>query len=514
MNSKIRTKETKCFLIRFLNKIEQIGNTLPGEATILFILWFIIIGISFFISKLGISVVHPGTGKTIEVVNLLSEEQIRLFLTNIINNFITFKPLGLVLITIMGIGIAEKVGIIEVILKVFTKKIPIKFVTALVIFLGIMSNLIGDAGYIIYPPIVALVFLGIGRHPLVGLFAAYAGVSIGFSANVSLSMLDILIAEATISAAQIIKSNYISNSAMNYYFLAISCFMLTVSGTFATEKYIAPRFEKEENKNIYYNENSIMTDKEKKSLKYAGMSVIALLALIILLCIGGYTLFKNTQVSLLTIAPTLIKSIILLITLLFFIPVLVYGMTSGKIKSGKDLGNILYDSISKVGPYIMLAFIAGQLIALFKSSNISSVLVIKGAQYLVKLGITGLPLIVTFIILTAFLNLFVGSAVEKWAIMAPIFVPMFMLLGYSPALTQIAYRIGDSITNPISPIFTYFPIILGFARKYDSNIGMGTIMSSMIPYSIAFGLSWMTMLVIFILLGLPLGPGAGVYYTL
>ena len=499
--------EKQSLFMRFLNGVEVVGNKLPDPVTIFFILWFVVIAISAIVAKSGVSAVHPGTGETVAGVNLLSKEQLQLFLNNIVTNFTGFAPLGLVLVTMLGAGLAEKVGMMEVMLKSVADKIPAKLVTAAIIFIGIMANAVADAGFVVFPPLAALIFLGLGRHPLTGMFAAYAGVAAGFSANLIISMLDALVAGFTIPAAQIIDPNYTSTPAMNYYFLIASCFVLTAVGTFVTERYVAPRFDGTPYEDTGYDANAEVT------LKCAGIAVLIYAAIVVALCIGPNAFMKDPETgSLLASAAPLMAGMVPLITLLFFIPGIVYGIVSGKIKNDKDVAALLYESMAGMGSYIVLAFAAGQFLALFNSSNLSSLLAIKGAEWLKGVGLTGPVLIVVFVLFAGFINLFVGSCSAKWAIMAPIFVPMFMLLGYSPALTQMAYRIGDSITNPISPIFTYFPVILAYAKKYDKNMGIGTIMSAMLPFSLLCAVACIIVLVIFMQFNIPLGPSGPIYY--
>lgn len=521
---KIETKnqEKQGFMMRLLNGVERVGNKLPDPVTIFVMLWFVVIILSAIVANSGVTAVHPGqideeTGKNLVVsgVNLLSKEQLQLFLANVVTNFTSFAPLGLVLVTMLGAGLAEKSGYMEAVMKSSVTKVPKSFLTGAIIFIGIMSNAVADAGFVVLPPLAALVFLGVGRHPLVGLFAGYAGVAAGFSSNLIVCMLDVLIAGFTIPAAQIIDPNYVGTPAMNWYFLMASTVMLTVLGAFVTERYLAPRFEGSSFEVGDSDVTTELTPREKKAMKTATIGLLIGVLVVVALCIGPNAFMKDPETgSLLSANATLMKGMVPIITVLFFIPGLTYGVVNKTIKNDKDLAAILYESMAGMGSYIVLAFAAGQFLALFNASNMSSLLSIKGAKWLEGIGLSGPGLIVAFILFAAFINMFVGSASAKWAIMAPIFVPMFLLLGYDPALTQVAYRIGDSITNPISPLFTYFPVLLAFAKKYDKDIGIGTVMASMMPYSIVFGIAWIILLVIFMVAGLPLGPGGGIYYTM
>ncbi len=507
---KAQVKESK-FFSKFLNGIEVVGNKLPDPVTIFAILCGLIIILSKVLFVANTSVVHPLTQETVNVVDLMSKDGLRGIVTSIVGNFQGFPPLGLVLVVMLGAGVAEKSGLMEAALKNSISKVPKSLITGMIIFVGILANAAGDAGFIVLPPLAAIVFLGIGRHPLIGMFAAYAGVAGGFSANIMVSMIDVLLAGFTIPAAQMIDPSYQATPAMNFYFLLVSTVLILIASVIITEKIIAPRFDRYEGDSDSEMVSEI-NEYEKKGIKWAGISLVIMVVVLVGLCIGDGAFMKDAETnSLLAPKAPLMKGLVPIITLMFFIPGLIYGKITKKIKNDKDVVVMMGQSMSEMGMYIVLAFAASQFLALFTISNIGVIISVKGAESLKNMGFTGFGLIIGFIILSGFINLFVGSASAKWAIMAPVFVPMFLLLDYNPAITQVAYRIGDSITNPISPLFPYFPIILAFARKYDKKAGMGTIMANMLPYSIAYGILWIILLVVFMKFNIPLGPGAGIY---
>lgn len=510
----MRTKKMN-FFEKVLNFFEIIGNKMPDPVTLSFILGILVVILSKIAALQNISAIHPETGKTLLVFDLLSKAGFQKIFTSIIPNFQNFPPLGIVLVSMLGAGIAEKTGFMEELLRITIIKIPKPLVTGCIILIGILGNAAGDISFIILPPLAAIIFINLKRHPFIGIFAAYASVAAGFAANLFISVSDILVTTFTIPAAQILDESYNGSIAMNFYFLFFSTFVLTITGIFVTEKIIAPRFE--DKTYISYNEDKKETldkDIRKKSLKYALISLVIFFIIIVVLCTGENAFFRDPETGSLTSANSvLMKSLIILVTLAFFIPGTVYGIVTGKIKTDKDLVRLMGQSMSDMGLYIVLAFTSAQFLAFFNMSNLASIFSIKGSEALKNLGISGIPLIILFILLSSVINIFVGSASAKWAIMASIFVPMFMLLGYDPALTQIAYRIGDSITNPISPLFPYFPILIAVVRKYDKNTGLGTIISNMIPYSFFFGIIWTALLIIFIIFNFPLGPGAGIYYN-
>ncbi len=348
------------------------------------------------------------------------------------------------------------------------------------------------------------------------MFAAYAGVAGGFAANIMVNMSDVLAASFTIPAAQVIDPSYQGTPAMNLYFIMASVPMLVVLGALVTEKIVAPRFPSYEPTEELAMEMEVEeNENEPKGLKWAGISFLAMLLSIVLLSIGENSFMADPATgSILAYASPLMQGIVPLITIIFFVPGIVYGKITGSIKNDKEAARMMGESMRDMGPYIVLAFVASQFLAYFNWSNLGIVLSVKGAETLKAAGLTGIGLIVGFIGISALINIFVGSASAKWAIMAPIFVPMFMLLDFDPALSQMAYRIGDSITNPLTPLLPYFPILLAFARKYDKNVGMGTMISNMLPYSIVFFVMWTVLLIIFMVFNIPLGPGGGIYYTI
>lgn len=501
-------------LDRILNKIEIVGNRMPDPVTIFFILC---IGIMI-ISKLasGVTVVNPSNNENVAIVNLLSREGLTKLLTESVNKFQQFPPLGMVIVVMLGAGVAEKSGLMSAAMENSIKKVPKPLVTATVLLVCILADGAGDAGFIILPPLAASLFLTMGRHPLVGMFVAYAGVSGGFSANLIVNMTDVLVASFTIPAAQMIDPNYKGTPAMNIYFMICSTILLIVIGVLITEKVIAPRFEKEG----YNNFNNIREEKhinenEKKGLFWAGITVLVMTLIVVCLSIGENAFMRDPETgSLLAWESPLMQGLIPIITLMLLVPGFIYGKITGSIKNDKDLVKMMGDAMKDLSSYIVLAFMASIFIALFNWSNMGIVMSVKGASLLKNSGFTGIGVIVGFIVLESIINIFVGSASAKWAIMAPIFVPMFLILEYNPAVTQMAFRIGDSITNPISPLFVFFPALLVFVRKYDEKAGMGTIISNMIPYSLAFGVFWTLLLIVFIIFNIPLGPGGAIKYVL
>lgn len=498
-------------LQRSLDRIEHIGNKLPHPVTLFAILALLVLILSAIISQFGIRVEHPGEpGTYVEVKNLLNKEGIRYLFTSMTDNFILFAPLGIVLVTMLGIGLAESTGLISAILRGFVLFIPKSLITAGLVFAGIMSSVASDAGYVVLPPLGAVIFAGLGRHPLAGLTAAFAGVSGGFSANLIITSLDPLLAGMTIDAAKIIDPAYAEtmNVAMNYYFIVVSVFVLTIAGAFVTERIVEPRLGTYSGE--YKEELKELDPVEKKGLLWSAISTGIVLIGVALLVLPTNSPLRADDGGI--IQSPFMDSLVPIIAILFFVPGLVYGYVTKEIKSDRDVADKLAKTMGMMGMFIVLSFTAGQFVAYFAESNMGLVLGVYGAQFLESIKLTGIPLLIVFIIICAFINLFIGSASAKWAMMAPIFVPIMMQLGYSPEVTQMAYRIADSTTNIITPLMTYFALIIAFAQKYDKKMGIGTLISVMLPYSIIFLIVWTIMLVVWIFFGIDLGPGSPIYY--
>jgi len=500
-------KEDLTITDKILNGIERVGNKLPQPIILFFILAGFVLFISWFISLFNVAVQHPGTGETIEAINLLSKSGLQRVFTEAVNNFTQFAPLGVVLVAMLGVGIADKSGLITAALKKLVMGAPDRYITAVVVFAGIMSNLALDAGYVVLVPLGAIIFAAKDRHPLVGLAAAFAGVSGGFSANLIISALDPLLAGLSTEAAQLIDKSYTVLPTANWYFMIASTFLVTVVGTWVTEKIVAPRFGE------YHGEHSEEMDKikpeESRGLKSA---IIWTIITIIGIAVLSHFVLRGENGDLIATITPFVHSMVPLIAIFFFIPGIAYGKTAGTIKNSDDVADYFEETMADMGGYIALAFAAGQFVSYFSWSNLGTILAIKGADFLQAINFTGLPLILVFIFVAALINIFIGSATAKWAIMAPVFVPMLMQLDYSPEFAQMAYRIGDSTTNIISPLMPYFAIIIAFAKKYDDELGIGTLISTMLPYSVAFFIAWAVLLVIWFVFNLPIGPGGALFY--
>ncbi|KXZ39458.1 aminobenzoyl-glutamate transport protein [Alkalithermobacter thermoalcaliphilus JW-YL-7 = DSM 7308] len=515
MSTKQLEQPTKKSLFgKFLDMIEKVGNALPHPVTLFFIFALAVVIISDIAARAGLSVqfdmIDRSTGEikeaTVGAVSLLNPDGIRFIFSKAVSNFTGFAPLGTVLVAMLGVGVAEGTGLISALLRKVVLNTPKRAITAVVVFLGIMSNIASDAGYVVLVPLGAIIFLSFGRHPLAGLAAAFAGVSGGFSANLLIGTVDPLLGGLSTEAAKILDPNYSVAATANWYFMIVSTFVITIIGTWITEKVVEPRLGE------YKGEEKVelkdLTAEEKKGLNASLISLLVYVAVIAALVVPSNGILRNPETGEILEHSAFMDGIVPIIMGFFLIPGVAYGIASKTIKDDKDVANAMGKAMGTMGGYLVLSFVAAQFIAYFNYSNLGTILAVKGAELLENIGFTGLPLIIAFILVSAFINLFIGSASAKWAIMAPVFVPMFMRLGYTPEFTQVAYRIGDSTTNIISPLMSYFAVIVAFAQKYDKKTGIGTLISSMVPYSIAFLLGWTVLLIIWSVLGLPIGPGA------
>lgn len=516
--SKVNSKEKKSLLIRMLNRVEYVGNALPSPATIFLLLTVAVMIISAICAKLGVSVTYEtidtANGNaivetTVTAVNLLSVESIRTLITQIVSNFTSFFALGTVFAIILGVSVADSSGMLSALLRRAANSAPKSLVTAMVVFLGIMSNIASSTGYVVLVPLGAILFMAFGRHPIAGLAAAFAGVSGGWSANLLIGTNDPMFAGMSTQAANMLDPNYVVSPLCNWYFMFASTFLITLIGTLVTDKIVEPRLGKYEGA-VEMNSNSALTPEEKRGLKFAGIAALIYVALILIAVVPTNGLLRSETGGFLS--SPFMSGIIFIMMLLFLIPGIAYGVGSGTIKNDKDVVEMMSKGISGLAGFMVLIFFAAQFTSFFTYSNLGTILSVAGANFLESVGFVGLPLIICLIILTAVINLFIAVDSAKWAIMAPVFVPMFMRLGMSPELTQVAYRIGDSCTNIIAPTMPFFVLTVAFFQKYDKKAGIGTVVSTMLPYSLCFLLGWIVLFIIWYVLGLPLGPGSPMFY--
>lgn len=522
----MQEKATSSQMQRFLRGVEWLGNLLPHPAILFVWMSVILLVASAILSMMGVSVVDPrpegakgrGEDGMIYVVNLLNGDGLAKIVENLVSNFTGFIPLGTVLVALLGVGIAERSGMISAALRGLVMNAPPKMVTFVVVFTGIMSNTASELGYVVLIPLAAMIFHSLGRHPLAGLAAAFAGVSGGYSANLLLGTVDPLLSGISQEAARIIDPEYVVGAEANWYFMAVSTFLVSGIGYFVTEKIVEPSLGKynpddADDPSVLDTKVERLTALEKKGLLWSGVSMLIFCLLLAWTIVPADGILRHPTTGLVAGSPFL-HGIVVFIFVFFAIPGIVYGKITNTIKTNDDVVNAMSAAMSSLSMYIVLVFFAAQFTAFFNWSNIGSVMAVSGANLLNDIGLTGPLLLVGFILICAFVNLMLGSASAQWAITAPIFVPMLMLTGYAPEMIQAAYRIGDSSTNIITPMMSYFGLIMAVAIRYKKDTGVGTLMSLMIPYSLLFLVGWTVLFCVWVFaLGLPVGPGAATYYT-
>lgn len=507
-------KKKHSFFNRALDIIEKVGNKLPHPATIFGGLAVLVIFFSWMMHALDTSAINPANGEMVTVKSLLSPDGIRWMYTNILTNFLKFPPLGYVLVVMIGIGLAEGTGLFTVMIRALVIYSPKAWITAAVVFAGIISGLAVEAGYVVLIPLGAMIFHALGRHPMAGLAAAFCGVSGGFGANIFIGTIDPILAGISTSAAQLIDPEMVVNPAVNYYFMIFSSFIVLIVGTLVTERVVEPRLGKYAGTAERFAIEKLSPE-EKKGMIWAALSAAVFIVLMAFTVAPEWGILRDPETGSVMRSP-FFTGIIIGILLFFLIPSLVYGVITGSIKNDKDMMKHIIQSMNGMGSYIVLVFFAAQFVYFFNYSNLGLIIAINGASLLTSINFTGPPLIAVFVVIAAFINLFMGSASAKWAIIAPVFIPMLMLLdpAYHPGLTQAAFRIGDSLTNLITPMMSYFALIVTFAERYDERYGIGTIISTMLPYTILLGIVWIAALMLWMWLGIPLGPDGPIYINI
>ena len=446
----------------------------------------------------------------------MSAEGLQKIFAGLVTNFTGFAPLGTVLVALLGVSVAEHSGLLSASLRGMVMGASERLVTFMVVFAAILSNTASELGYIVLIPLAAMIFHSLGRHPLAGLAAAFAGVSGGYSANLFLGTIDPLLSGITTAAAQLIDPTYQVGPEANWFFMIVSTFLIAILGTIITEKVVEPRlgkYDESEASEELVSDIQPLTALEKKGLKWAGFAMLAVAGILSLTIIPENGILRHPETGAISGSPFL-KGIVVVIFIVFAIPGFVYGKVVGTMKNDRDVIDGMSKAMGSLSLYIVLVFFAAQFVAFFKWTNLGTIMAINGAELLQALSLTGPEVFVLFIFMCALINLSLGSSSAQWAATAPIFVPMLMLIGYAPETIQAAYRIGDSVTNLITPMMSYFGLILAVATKYKKDMGIGTLVATMLPYSITFFIGWVVLFYVWVFaFGLPVGPASPIYYT-
>ncbi|MCH2124337.1 MAG: AbgT family transporter [Pirellulaceae bacterium] len=500
-----------------LGLIERIGNRLPDPVTLFIVGAFVVLIGSEIAVQSGWSVKNPTTGEIEVAKSLLSSEGMQWVWSKLVTNFTGFAPLGVVLVAMIGIGVAERSGLIGALLKAIVALTPPTLLTPAIIFVGVMSSMALDAGYVVLPPLAAAIFMRAGRSPIVGLAAVFAGVAAGFSANLLVTGLDPLLQSFTQEAARILDPEYSVDIRCNYYFMIASTFLITLVGWGTTRFLVEPRYsaadiraqvEAVQTHSTSSHVSHELTPAEYKGLAWAAFALALVGAVILaMIFVTGAPLNGYVEPRPGWKLAVWVQVIVPILFVLFLVPGLAFGIATKSIANDRDAAGMMNNTMSSMGPYIVLAFFASQFISWFGESNLGKLIALEGVALLQSWQMPLSLLVISIVMLAAGLNLFLGSASAKWALISTVFVPIFAGVGISPELTQAAYRIGDSVTNSITPLNPYVVIILVFMKQYQPQAGIGSLISLMLPYTVLFFVSWIAMLVVWMLLGLPLGPG-------
>jgi aminobenzoyl-glutamate transport protein len=498
----------RSWLQRFLGAVERIGNALPHPASLFALLAVGVVLASAVCHALGVSVTNPANGQTVAVVNLLNGAGIRKMVTESVRNFLAYPPLGISLACLLGLGVAEYSGLMGAGVRCMVLGAPRRWITPIVVFAGVISNAGSEVGYVLLTPLAAALYHALGRHPLLGLAAAFAGVSGGYSANLLVGSIDVLLAGLSEAAATIVDPGYRVAATANWYFMCVSTVLVTVVGTWVTERIAAPRLGDYAGDAVREKLDPL-SPRERRGLWAAAGATIVLTAVVVWGVLPEDGFLRDPA------RPKFADSAFMvgLATFIFLyglLPGLAYGIGAGTIRNDHDAVRGMDGTMKSMASFIVLAFFAAQFIAYFNWTNLGVVTAVSGAEAIQRLGLQHMPipLMIAVVLFAGAVNILVSSASAKWALLAPVFVPMFMLLGYSPELVQAAFRVGDSVTNIVTPLMSYFPLILTFIQKYDPRAGIGTLVATMLPYSVAFMVGWTLLLIVWISLGLPMGPDA------
>jgi aminobenzoyl-glutamate transport protein len=498
-----------------LAAVERVGNRLPDPAMLFVLLLVIVWLLSFALAGIRFDVIDPRSGEALQVINQLSGTAMTAFFSDMVTTFAHFHPVGVVLVAMLGIGVAEHTGFINSGLRALMAVTARWLLTPMVILVGIVSHSAVDAGYVLVIPLGGIIFYAAGRHPLAGIAAAFAGVSGGFSANFVPSALDPMLQSISQAGAQILDPSVVLNPLNNYFFTTSSSLLIVGFGWYLTDRVVEPRLKGTALDGELQDLPTMepLEANERRGLRWALISMLLGFLILIATAIPGSSAWRAPDGELTSGTAPLMQSIVPFIFLLFLLPGVVYGIRAGTVKTSRDVVQGMSKAMTGMGYYLVIMFFIAQFVYAFGQSNLGVLLALEGAALLKVLAMPASVTIVGIILLTGFINVFVGSASAKWALLAPIFLPMLMQLGISPDLAQAAYRIGDSSTNIITPLMPYFPLVVVFCQRYVKSTGIGTVTAMMLPYSVTFLVIWTIFLLLYWTVGIPLGLQSSYIYS-
>lgn len=501
-----KLQEKASLLDRFLDTVERVCNKLPPPAILFGILFVITAIVGALCTQAGFALENPASHKLVASQNFFTKEGIQWLLTTMVKNFTGFAPLGLVITMTLAIGFCEESGMLSALLRRSMKNVPPSLVPFIVAFLGVCGNIASDTAMVVIPPLAAVAYIGVKKHPVVGMMVGFAGAEAGFGANLMIAGTDSLLQGLTNQAIDGFFGKagvFAVDVTCNWYFMFVSTFLCAFMIALVSIKIVEPRFGKYEGPGAD-EELGGVSELEIKGLNRAGLVIVLYIAI---LAVGFFSgiLSKDGHTF---VGSPLLKGLIPLLFIMFSLAGITYGVTTKSFTCIKDVNKAMVHQMSGMGAFVVFCFFCGQFQALFSWTHLGTLLAISGADFLETVGFTGLPMCVVFIIITSLVNIFMSSGSAKWAIFAPIFVPMFMLLGYHPGFTQLLYRLGDSPTNCFTPMNPYLWMILSVAQeKYMLKAAIGTLVSNLIPIAVCLQIAWIIFLIIWMTLGLPIGPG-------
>jgi aminobenzoyl-glutamate transport protein len=499
---------------KLLDVVERVGNKVPHPAVLFFVLIAIIVLLSHVFHLLGTSVsyqqlnplTHKTEGTTTTVNSLLSADGIRFIFTSVVPSFINFGPVGIILVAMIGVGLAEQAGLIQALIRKIVIVAPPSAMTAIIVTLGVLSSIASDAGYLVLIPLGAAAFYSLGRNPLVGLAAAFAGVAAAFGVNFLVKPIDGILAEMTNDAAHIVDPSKTIELTANFYFGIVSSVVLIVVITIVTEWIVEPRLGKFKRASPPEKSHSLSPD-ESRGLKFALIALVGVVIVLSLLVLPPGAPLRNPETKAIIGNSPFMNSLVFLIMLVFLVTGVAYGIGAKTLNSTQDGIDAVTKTFSDLGDLLFLFFVISQFVSYFNYSNIGTILAVNLANILKEANLSGVLLLLGFILIGFVLCFPLPNILPKWAIMAPVFVPLFMKLGIGPEIVLAAYRVSDSPPNVINPLLPHFALVVGFARVYDKNAGVGTIVALMLPYTLATSVAWILVFLAWYLLGLPFGPG-------
>ena len=514
----------------FLGFVERVGNLLPDPTIIFLYLIIVLMIVSAIGAALGWSASLPYSGKTApagaeladgvltyRASNLFSADNIARLFTEMPRTYASFTPLGIILTIMMGAAVAERSGLFFALIRGSLRNTPRRYMTPIIAVVGMVSHHAADAAYVVLIPMAAVLFASVGRHPLAGIAAALAAVSGGYAGNIMPGQLDVLLFSFTQEAARIVEPGWTMNPLGNWYFILGIVVFFTPIIWFITDRVVEPRLgawnEEVDDELRADLEKGDLSDDERRGLRRAGIAALLVVSLFAALCLWpGYTPFIDQDATGPIRLQPLYGSMIAALFLLFLFTGVVFGRAVGTVKNSADVIAMMREGVKTIAPYLVFVFFAAHFVAMFNWSGIGPIIAISGAENLRGMNLPAPVLLVCVLLLSSIMDLFIGSATAKWSVLSSVVVPMFMLLGISPEMTTAAYRMGDSYTNIMTPLMSYFPLVLVFCQRWDKSMGVGSLLALMLPYALCFMATGIMMVVAWVALDLPLGPHAQVFY--